>query len=290
MIRNQIHPSHSGRNGPSQPPRIQARRDRRDRDHVDVLGQEEQREAHRAVLGVVPGDQLLLRFRKVERRAVGLGDAGGHVDQEAERLQEDVPLRDEAPPVARLVHHDLAQRQRAGQHDHRGQRQPVGQLVADHLRRRAQPAEQRVLAVRAPAGEHDAVDAHRGDREDHQHRDVDVGDLRAGSARRAARRASSRCRTARPRTPRTPCAVEMIGAIVKSSASAAFGRSSSLNISLMTSANGCSSPVGADPVRAVALLDVGADLALHPDHERRRQHQRVEDDEDQHELGDERRD
>ena len=35
---------------------------------------------------------------------------------------------------------------------------------------------------------------------------------------------------------------EMIGAIANSSASAAFGRSSSLNISLMTSANGCSAP------------------------------------------------
>ena len=75
----------------------------RDRDHVHVLGQEEQREAHRAVLGVVAGHELLLGFREVERRAVGLGDAGDQEDEEADRLQEDVPLRDEPEPVARLV-------------------------------------------------------------------------------------------------------------------------------------------------------------------------------------------
>ncbi len=39
-------------------------------------------------------------------------------------------------------------------------------------------------------------------------------------------------------------AAESMGAIEKRSASAAFGRSSSLNISLITSANGCSSPFG----------------------------------------------
>ena len=60
------------------------------------------------VLGRQAGDQLLLGFGKVERRAVGLGDAGDQEDEEAERLQEDVPLRNEAEPVARLRVHDLA--------------------------------------------------------------------------------------------------------------------------------------------------------------------------------------
>ena len=48
-------------------------------------------------------------------------------------------------------------------------------LVGDHLRARAQAAEQRVLVVRRPAGEHDAVDAERGDREDEQEADRQVG-------------------------------------------------------------------------------------------------------------------
>ena len=101
-MRNQIQASQSGRSGPSQPPRYRLVGDRRDGHHVHVLGEEEQREAHRAVFGVVPGHELLLGFRKIERRAVGFGHAGYHVDHEPERLQEDVPLRNEPPPVARL--------------------------------------------------------------------------------------------------------------------------------------------------------------------------------------------
>src|SRR2546427_1508835 len=48
---------------------------RRDGHHVDVLRQKEHGEAHGAVLRVVSGDQLLLGLRKVEGRAIGLGDA-----------------------------------------------------------------------------------------------------------------------------------------------------------------------------------------------------------------------
>ena len=48
-------------------------------------------------------------------------------------------------------------------------------------------------------------------------------------------------------------------------------------------------PFEADAVRAAAILDVGAHLPLHPDHEGGRQHQHVEDDEDQPEVRDDRR-
>jgi hypothetical protein len=72
-----------------------------------MLGQEEQREAHRAVLGVVARHQLLLGLGEVERRPVGLGDAGGGEDEEADRVDERVPLRDEPEPVALLRVHDL---------------------------------------------------------------------------------------------------------------------------------------------------------------------------------------
>ena len=58
------------------------------------------------------------------------------------------------------------------------------QLVADHLRRAAQSAQQRVLVVRSPAGERDAVNAHRGERQDEQHADVQIGQLHAGLRRR----------------------------------------------------------------------------------------------------------
>ena len=51
------------------------------------------REAPAAVLGVIAGHELLLGLREVERCAVGLRDAGGHVDQESDRLQEEDPRK-----------------------------------------------------------------------------------------------------------------------------------------------------------------------------------------------------
>ena len=49
---------------------------------VHELGQEEQGEADRAVLGVEAADQLLLGLDQVERRPVQLGGAGDHEDDE----------------------------------------------------------------------------------------------------------------------------------------------------------------------------------------------------------------
>ena len=65
----------------------------------------------------------------------------------------------------------------AGAEDDADEREAEGELVADHLRGGAERAEQRVLVVRRPAGERDAVDADGGDAEDDEQADVDVGDL-----------------------------------------------------------------------------------------------------------------
>ena len=64
-------------------------------------------------------------------------------------------------------------------------------LVGDHLRRRAQRAEERILRVRSPAAHDDAVDAERGDREEVEDADIDVGDRPAAAERdhRPGRRA-----------------------------------------------------------------------------------------------------
>ena len=55
-------------------------------------------------------------------------------------------------------------------------------LVGHHLRGRAQRAEERVLRVRRPAAHDDAVDAERGDGEQIEHADVEVGDHPAAPA------------------------------------------------------------------------------------------------------------
>ena len=69
------------------------RGERRDGEHVDVLAEEEHREAHRAVLGVEATGQLTLALGEVERQPVGLADHRDDVDDEAEERREDVPER-----------------------------------------------------------------------------------------------------------------------------------------------------------------------------------------------------
>ena len=142
----------------------QRRGDRRNGEHVHVLGDVVQREAKAAVLGVIASHQLLLGLGQVERRAVGLGDGGGEVQQEAERLQDDERHR------VRLLVDDLADRQRAADQHHADQRQPERQLVRDHLGAAAQRAKQRVLRARRPAAKHDAVHPERADADQVQQR------------------------------------------------------------------------------------------------------------------------
>ena len=153
----------------------QQRGDAGDGDHVGVFGHEEHGELHGAVFGVVAGDELGLGFGEVEGRAVGFGIGGHQVDEEGDDLEaaEDVPG---AQPWA-----DWSRRCRGGgatgAHDDADQREAEGELVADDLGGGAERAEERVLVVRAPAGERDAVDADGGDAEDDEQADVEVGDL-----------------------------------------------------------------------------------------------------------------
>ena len=82
----------------------QRRRQRRDGGHVDVFGEEEHREAHRAVLGVVTRDELLFRLREIERSAISFRDPGGHINQKSDGLKEHEERRwdrTEGPPGIR---------------------------------------------------------------------------------------------------------------------------------------------------------------------------------------------
>ena len=62
-----------------------------DREHVDVLAEEEHAEPHPGVLGVESGDQFALALGEVERQPVGLADHGDDVDDEADDQREHVP-------------------------------------------------------------------------------------------------------------------------------------------------------------------------------------------------------
>ena len=93
-------------NGSSQPPRKSVTAMPEITIMFEVLGEQEGDEARAAVLGDVAADQLGVGLDEVERRAVGLGEAGDQEDQEADELRDEVPH-------ARLGMDDRGQRQRA---------------------------------------------------------------------------------------------------------------------------------------------------------------------------------
>ncbi len=139
------------------------------RHHHDagVLGQQEEREAQPGVLRVGTEHDLGVGHRHVERRALQLGHGG---DQEAHGAGQ-LPQQPERVPRggdAGQGHRARGQRdRRRGQHDR--------QLVAQQLRRRAQPTEQRVLVGAGPPGHEGADDPDGGDGEDEQDAGVHVG-------------------------------------------------------------------------------------------------------------------
>ena len=111
--------------------------------------------------------QFCFSLRQVKRYPVRFGDGSREIDQETHRLHKQIPVRKERiesahVPGPLLVLDDLAQAQRSRQHQHTHHRQAQGEFVADHLRRRAQPAKKRVLAVRGPPGQRNTVYAERG--------------------------------------------------------------------------------------------------------------------------------
>src|SRR5689334_11433824 len=116
----------------------------RDREHVDVFGQEEERKLHRAVFRVKTGDEFGFGFGQIERNAIRLGNRGDQVNDETERVEKYVPTR--AVPGG-LVLDDLSEIECAGEHDDADQAQAERELVRNHLGRRTQTAHQAVLVV-----------------------------------------------------------------------------------------------------------------------------------------------
>jgi hypothetical protein len=83
--------------------------------------------------------------------------------------------------AAALPHHHVGHVQAAGDHQHHHQAEAHGDLVADHLRRSAQRAQEGVLRVGCPAGDDDAVHLQRGDGHQEQQAGVDVGQRDVGA-------------------------------------------------------------------------------------------------------------
>src|SRR5579864_7934187 len=174
-----------------------------DRDHIRVFGHEKHRKLKRRILGVESGDQLGFGFRQIVRDAVGFGDSGGQIAEKPDDLRENIPFWNEMQPVAGLAGRtvrnsadDFVEIESSGEkyHSHYGNRER--NFIADHLRRAAQAAEERVFAVGGPSGQRDAVDAHRRNREQEKQSDIQINDrknllsVRKQNRRRAERNES----------------------------------------------------------------------------------------------------
>ena len=152
------------------------------------------------VFGVIAGDEFGLGLGKIERQAVRLRehrdredderDEHGNPEQDfAARLSRPSVNGSSSQPLCDLVIDDLRRGSVEPAMSSTGTAlRPMRELVADHLRGAADAAEERILRIRRPAGEHDAVNADAGDREDEEQADVHIGDDHL--ARRRAR-----CRT-----------------------------------------------------------------------------------------------
>ena len=171
------------------PAQEQQDREGRDRDDMEVLREEEHGEFDAGIFRVVAAHQLGVGLGEVERRPVGLGDAGQQEDHERGQVVEDVPVGDELPHPAEgpqprdrtddapLGGDDRPERQASRGHHDGNERQGQGDLVGDHLGAGADPAEQRVLGAARPARQHDPVHRQRPHRQHPEEADVEVGDL-----------------------------------------------------------------------------------------------------------------
>jgi hypothetical protein len=84
--------------------------------------------------------------------------------------------REQQPAVVRLELDDFPEVEFAEVEQHRDDREAERDLVGYHLRGRAHAADEGELRVRGPAGQGDAVNGERGDREDKQRADIEVRD------------------------------------------------------------------------------------------------------------------
>ncbi len=163
------------------------RGDRAHHDHVDILGQEVERPAEAAVFGHVAGHQLRFGLGQIKGRTIGLGDGRHQVDEEPDRRQEHEPHARPRLDLDNAVHG-----KRARQEQTADQRHPRGGFIADQLRRAAQRAQQRVMAIRGPATKNNSENPHRADAQNKKQTDVEVGNLELGTNRHCRQRQQGR--------------------------------------------------------------------------------------------------
>src|SRR5262249_15418736 len=131
----------------------------RNHDHRGVFCEEEQREAEAAVFGVKACDKFGFGFGQIEWRTVGFSNAAYEKKNESQRLQKYVPV-----VTVALRFHNTDKTEGSRHHEDAHDRETKSYFITDHLRRRTERTQQRILAVRSPAAKNDAQDSDRRNR------------------------------------------------------------------------------------------------------------------------------
>lgn len=138
-------------------------------DQVRVLGEEEQGETHRGILGVVAAHEFLFGFGVVEGSAVAFGENGDEEDETREGLGEDEPA------VRFLEADDAVGTHGADGEQGRHEREAQRDFVRDHLGAGTHAAQEGELVVAGVTAQRDAVDTDAGDGEQIDDAHMDVG-------------------------------------------------------------------------------------------------------------------
>ena len=126
------------------------------------------------IFGMVTGGKLALGLGKVKRAAVGLGSTSDHVDDKGDQRGH---MAFEYKPQIRLFLYYTTDRHCAGEAYHGQYTEPDRELVADHLRARAESSDEGKLVVTRPAGKKDTehTDRRHGDKKEDA--DIEIYDL-----------------------------------------------------------------------------------------------------------------
>ena len=117
-------------------------------------------------------DDFGLSFGDIERRPVGLSQAGNHENDEQGQQRQPEPVKQ----ATLLSQHYFPQVQRTRQDENPNECEAHGNLVGNHLRTRPEGAEKSILGVRGPARDNQAVNTDGRHRQDIQQTGVNVRD------------------------------------------------------------------------------------------------------------------
>ena len=125
---------------------------------------------------MVTGNDFRFTLCHVKRRAVGFGNGGNQIDDEDWEERQPVPREYRtAGNTFGLRGNDVGEVHAARYHHNAHQRGTHGNLVGNALRGSTHCAQERIFGVGSPARDDHAVNRQRGNHQDVQKADIDIG-------------------------------------------------------------------------------------------------------------------